>query len=66
MMGTRHTLSTTTPRPGFADELLARLAADAGLSDRGPGAGRVVAGAVGGATFSAAIALLLAHRRRER
>jgi hypothetical protein len=50
------------PRPGFADELLARLAlAEAPRSLPAP-ARNLIAGALGGAT----IVLLLARRRRTR
>lgn len=64
MIQTPHRWDDAAPRPGFADELLARLA----LGDAPPAlplaapARNLIAGALGGAT----IALLLTRRRRVR
>lgn len=62
MIETPRRWDDAAPRPGFADELLARLAV-VDPPSRGPAQARsLLAGALGGAT----VALLLARRRRER
>jgi hypothetical protein len=53
-------------RPGFAQELLWRLAQDDGRRALGSGVKKVAAGALGGATVTASVALLLASRRKGR
>ena len=54
------------PRPGFAEELLIRLVRDDDRRALGNGLRNVVAGALGGATVTASVALMLASRRRSR
>ncbi|HEX2196852.1 MAG TPA: hypothetical protein VHJ76_07990 [Actinomycetota bacterium] len=56
------TVLDEAPRPGFADELLARLAHDR----RRRGSTAVAKGAIAGAAVTASVALLVATRRRSR
>ena len=56
------TLRDDLPRPGFADELLARLAHD--RVRRIPA--DLARGAIAGAALTASVALLVATRRRAR
>lgn len=66
MIETRRLRVDTTPRPEFARELLARLELGSEPRATEKVAGKVVAGALGGATVSATIALLVARRRQGR
>ncbi len=67
MTGTRNLGSADGAlRPGFAEELLWRLAQDDGRRALTRSVKRMAAGAVGGATVTASVALLLASRRRGR